>query len=299
MTDHATTTQMGRVVVLGGKTGMLGQALMTELKKCGVEAIPQGRDDVDVTDAQALGAYLEKLAPACVFNAIAYTKVDLAEEERDAAMQLNAALPDHLGQLAVAMGFRLVHYSTDFVFNGKKQAPYAEDDETDPQSVYGASKLAGEQALRAHDPAGLLILRTAWLFGPGRGNFVRTMLNLCKDRDNLTVVHDQIGSPTYTRDLARYSLDLVAANASGLFHLVNSGQASWCELASEACSLAGLPCVVQAITSAEYPQKATRPAYSVLSTEAFTRATGVTPRPWAKALREYVFKDLDVTQEAS
>lgn len=293
MTDANTAK---RAVVLGGVTGMLGQALVNVLDKAGWEVVAQSRNDVDVTTCSALDEYLAGHAPDVVFNAIAYTAVDLAEDEKDKACELNKKLPASLGRISKKQGFKLVHYSTDFAFDGRKQTPYVETDETNPLCVYGKSKLDGEKALLATEAPGALILRTAWLFGPGRKNFVQTILNLAKDRDSLNVVHDQIGSPTYTPDLARYSLELVDAGGEGIYHMVNSGQASWCELAAEAVHLAGLSCAVRAIPSSEYPQKAHRPPYSVLSTEAFTNKTGTTPRAWVQALREYVFKDLGAVE---
>ncbi|TVM19845.1 dTDP-4-dehydrorhamnose reductase [Oceanidesulfovibrio indonesiensis] len=281
-----------RALVLGGVTGMLGQSLVTVLEKAGWDVVAQSRHDVDVTKHSALDEYIADHKPDVVYNAIAYTAVDLAEDETAAAYELNKQLPAALGRSSKKQGFKLIHYSTDFAFDGRKQKPYVETDETHPLCVYGKSKIDGEKALLATEAPGALILRTAWLFGPGRKNFVQTILNLARERDQLNVVHDQIGSPTYTPDLARYSVELVNAGGEGIYHLVNSGQASWCELAAEAVHLAGLSCAIRAIPSSEYPQKATRPPYSVLSTEAFVNKTGTTPRPWVQALREYVFKDL-------
>lgn len=282
-----------KAAVLGGRTGLVGQAMVKELAKYGHKVVPVGRQDLDVLDSDALRRFLDREEPDAVFNAVAYTQVDKAEDEPEAAKALNAALPACLGRLAKERGFLLVHFSTDFVFDGKNRSePYTVDDEPNPTSVYGATKLAGERKLREIDPPRLLIIRTAWLFGPGRKNFVKTMLNLAQERDSLTVVHDQIGSPTYTPDLAAGTLALSEMDASGLYHVANSGVASWCELAAEAISLADLNCTVHAIPSADYPQKAKRPAYSVLDTSKFTKLTGITPRPWVQALREYVFHEL-------
>lgn len=295
MTQEQTTAAArpsGPCLVLGGKTGMLGQALMDALAKAGHPAVAQGRDDVDLTSREALTAYLETVNPGVVFNAVAYTQVDKAEDEPDEAARLNKTLPEHLAHLSASMGFKLIHFSTDFVFDGKGQEPYEVDAPTGPVSVYGRTKLAGEKAIQSVNPPGWTICRTAWLFGPGRKNFITTILNLCRSRDTLNVVDDQIGSPTCTVDLALHAVQLLDAGASGLFHVVNVGEASWCELATEAVRLTGLPCKVSPIPTSGYPTKAARPAWSVLSTAAFTAATGVTPRPWAKALRDYIFKDL-------
>jgi dTDP-4-dehydrorhamnose reductase len=281
-----------KAVVLGGRTGLLGQALTAALEDHGWRVDAPGRAELDVLDSDALARHLEAQEPDFVFNAVAYTQVDKAEDEPERATLLNKTFPLGLGRLAKTQGFRLIHYSTDFVFDGRAQTPYHEDDETGPASVYGRSKLAGERALLELNLPGLCILRTAWLYGPGKGNFVRTILGLAKEREQIQVVHDQIGSPTYTRDLAAYSLELASLKVHGVFHLVNRGQASWCELAAEAVNLAGLQCQVQAIPSSDYPQKAPRPAYSVLDTDKFTDLTGIQPRPWVQALREYVFSEM-------
>jgi dTDP-4-dehydrorhamnose reductase len=150
---------------------------------------------------------------------------------------VNEALPALLGRLVLERPCKLVHFSTDFVFDGKKDSPYLPDDPTGPASVYGETKLAGERALLSLNLPNLLIVRTAWLFGPGKKNFVRTILDLAAQRSELKVVHDQVGSPTYTCDLAAWAVALAAKDAAGIFHVVNAGQASWAELAAEAIRL--------------------------------------------------------------
>lgn len=284
-------TARPRAVVLGGRTGLLGQSLVLALRNGGWDAVPVGRDDVDVLDAERLADFIDKASPQAVFNTVAWTQVDLAEEHEQEAAQLNRALPASLGRIVRDTGMHLVHLSTDFVFNGRKTTPYTTDDTPDPASVYGATKLAGEAALLSIAPDNCCIVRTAWLFGPGRRNFVQTILGLCTAKDDIQVVHDQTGSPTYTVDLAAGCVRLAELRATGLFHVVNAGQASWCELASEAVHLAGLHCKVHAITSKDWPQKAARPAYSVLDTSRFTDVTGIVPRPWPQALRDYIYKD--------
>ncbi len=284
-------TARPRAVVLGGRTGLLGQSLVLALRNGGWDAVPVGRDDVDVLDAERLADFIDKASPQTVFNTVAWTQVDLAEEHEQEAAQLNRALPASLGRIVRGTGMHLVHLSTDFVFNGRKTTPYTTDDTPDPASVYGATKLAGETALLSIAPDNCCVVRTAWLFGPGRRNFVQTILGLCAAKDDIQVVHDQTGSPTYTVDLAAGCVRLAELRATGLFHVVNAGQASWCELASEAVHLAGLHCKVHAITSKDWPQKAARPAYSVLDTSRFTEVTGIVPRPWPQALRDYIYKD--------
>jgi dTDP-4-dehydrorhamnose reductase len=282
-----------KALVLGGKTGLVGQALTKALLASGWDVATHGRDDFDVGASDAakrLEDLIDSLEPACIFNAIAYTKVDAAEDEPNAATLLNRTLPATLGRIVKTRPCTLVHFSTDFVFDGKKNMPYTPEDPTAPLCVYGKTKLAGEDALLSLDLPHCLIILTAWLFGPDRKNFVSAILQACKEKSAITVVHDQVGSPTYTPDLALYTLKLVESGASGIFHIVNSGQASWCELASEAAGLAQAECMVNPIPSSEYPQKARRPAYSALSCDGLTRLTGIVPRPWPQALREYIFK---------
>ncbi|NJB69443.1 dTDP-4-dehydrorhamnose reductase [Desulfobaculum xiamenense] len=280
-----------KALVFGGRSGLLGMTLARTLENAGWTVSVTGRPEEWAYDVESLRAFIASEAPDAVFNTWAYTQVDLAEDEPNEARRVNAVLPGIIGRAMRDMSAALVHYSTDFVFDGKKGAPYTEDDATAPQSAYGRTKLEGETALTAAGLARLIIIRTAWLFGPGKKNFVHTMLNLCATRDSLGVVHDQVGSPTYTPDLAAYSLALLESGASGIFHVVNSGRASWCELACEAVRSAGLPCTMTPIASAEYPQKATRPAFSVLDTSRFTAATGITPRPWLQAVQEYVYRE--------
>lgn len=284
---------MKTAIVLGGKTGLLGQALASILQVRGWTVHALGRADLDIFDSPAVERFLDTTGADVLFNTVAYTKVDQAEDEPAEASRLNRQLPLILGKTTARTGTRLVHYSTDFVFNGRKSAPYTTEDKPDPRSVYGQTKLQGERELLDLDLPGLLIIRTSWLFGPGRINFVTRILELAAERPELSVVHDQIGSPSHTPDLAANSLALVEKEASGLFHLANSGQASWCELAAEAVRCADLPCRIKPITSAEYPQKAVRPSYSVLDLGKFTAATGLTPRPWVQALREFLFSRIE------
>ena len=284
-----------KALVLGGATGLVGQALVAVLREAGWEVRVIGRSDVDLRAPDAtrrLQTLIDCAEPACIFNAVGYTQVEAAEDDPETATLLNRTLPAMLGRLVKERGCcGLVHFSTDFVFNGKKPLPYTTEDAVDPLCVYGKTKRAGEEALLALDLPNCLIIRTAWLFGPGRKNFISTILGLCREKKSINVVHDQIGSPTYTLDLAMYTLKLVEAGGSGLFHIVNSGQASWCELASEAVQLAQMECAVTPVPSSAYPQKAARPAYSVLNCDELTRITGIAPRPWPQALREYVYKE--------
>jgi len=280
----------GRGLVLGGKTGLLGQALVSVLANENWTVFAPGREELDIFNSEEIASFVEKKKITHIFNTVAYTRVDQAEEEKELAFQLNRRLPTLLGNVARKKDIYLVHYSTDFVFDGKKNTPYTPQDKTNPLSVYGKSKLEGENSLLDKTWNKLLIIRTAWLFGPNKTNFVARILELAQNKETLNVVHDQVGSPTYTIDLANYTLELIKKAAHGLYHLSNSGQASWCELASEAVKCAGLHCRVNPITSSEYPQKAVRPPYSVLDCSEFIGLTGIKPRPWIQALRDYIFR---------
>lgn len=281
---------MSRALVLGGATGLLGQSLMAALLRKGWDALPLGRQDGDVLDPEFLKSRIATINPDVVFNAIAWTKVDDAEDHPQEAMRLNRGLPDSLARiLSVRENTRLVHFSTDFVFSGMHQGYCKEEEEPNPISVYGQTKLEGERAVAKILPARSCVIRTAWLFGPGRKNFVDTILRACKQRDQVNVVDDQFGSPTYTPDLAEWSVALAEGGATGIWHGVNSGHASWCEFASEAIHLVSGPCRIAPITSGEWPQKAKRPFNSALDNRKLAAFLGYTPRPWPKALREYLF----------
>ncbi len=278
-----------KALILGGKSGLLGQALFHTMGADRWEIICPEKNEVDWFNPALTDEYIQDHKVKFIFNTMAYTQVDQAECDRKNAFKYNAALPSVLGRVCRLRNIYLIHYSTDFVFNGKKSTPYTTRDTPGSRSVYGQTKLEGEKALLAEPWEKLLIIRTAWLFGPFKTNFVDKIINLAKDKDNLNVVHDQVGSPTYTLDLASHSLRLVDKGTSGVFHLVNKGRASWCELASESIRCAGLSCRVTPVTSSEYPQKAPRPAYSVLDCSKFSMVTGSTPRSWIQALREYIY----------
>lgn len=278
-----------RAIVLGGKTGLLGRPLTEALERGGFAVRPTTRSELNPFDSDAVAEALADFSATHLFNTVAYTAVDAAEDDQLGANHLNRDLPAGLARVCESAKVMLVHYSTDFVFGGDADRPYTEEDPTDPRSVYGATKLAGEKAILDSGLTRYQILRTAWLFGPGKKNFVDTILNLARTRRELSVVADQIGSPTYTVDLAGWSTDLAATGVSGIFHAVGSGQASWCELAGEAVAAAGLSCRVMPIPSSGYPQKAYRPRYSVLSNAKLAEAIGRTPRAWVQAVREHVY----------
>lgn len=281
---------MAKALILGGATGLLGQALTADLQKNGWQTETLGRGDGDLLDMEFLKARLDAVEAEVVFNTVAWTQVDDAEDHPDDAMLVNRTLPDALARTLKQIGAgHLVHFSTDFVFSGPHKAPWTEEDTPSPSSIYGKTKLEGEKAVQDVLPERSAIIRTAWLFGPGRKNFVTTILAACKRRDTVNVVHDQFGSPTYTCDLASWSRKLAEKRATGIWHAVNGGRASWCDLAAEAIALTAGPCRLEPITSDMWPQKARRPDNSVLSTAKLAQFLGRPTRPWPQALRDYLF----------
>lgn len=275
-------------LVLGGETGLLGQALVQELQLRNFSVHTLGRNNGNIFDIAFLSQKLKEISPDFVFNTIAVTQVDDAEDKEEECIKVNAEFPKNLAKLLLESHTQLIHYSTDFVFDGAKTSPYTENDEPNPQSVYGKTKCMGEKNVLEILPRQSLVLRTAWLFGLGRKNFVATILRFAKEKGSLNVVSDQKGSPTSTQDLARWSALLAEKKKTGLYHAVNSGEASWYDLAKEAVEMSSLQCTVSPITSNAWPQKAKRPSYSVLDNEKLSRDLGHKPRDWHEALAEYI-----------
>jgi dTDP-4-dehydrorhamnose reductase len=252
--------------------------------------------ELDIADRNAVLEFARRERPALIVNAAAYTRVDDAEKELEAARRGNADGPANLGAAAREIGARVIHFSTDYVFDGKGESPYLESAPVAPLGAYGKTKLEGEQRL-LEETAGndVAIIRTSWLFGGLGNNFVRTMLKLLAERDELRVVADQRGRPTYTRDLAEAALALAALpEQNGIFHFANRGDVTWHGFTLAIRELAlehGLPVKaseVKPITTADFPRPAPRPAYSVLDTARIEAALGTAPRPWREALDDYV-----------
>jgi len=241
----------------------------------------------DIANGAVLKELLRERRYNLIINAAAYTDVEGAEAHEAEAFHANEFGARTLAEEAAARHIPLIYISTDFVFDGKADKPYEADDETNPLSVYGASKLAGEQAtLEAHPQS--FVVRTAWLYGPGGNNFVEKILKAADTRDELTIVEDEVGSPTQTWDLAEALLALGATDAFGVYHAVNSGQCSRLEFAKRFLELAGNDVKVSPCKSSDMPTKAERPKYSVLSTEKLEEACGYTMRPWDEALAHYM-----------
>lgn len=270
-------------------TGADGQ-LGTELKRLlGDDAVYVDRAELDISDEDAVKRFFEIRSFRGVINCAAYTAVDKAEDEPEAA-----ELANHLGAKWLAKyGKCIIHISTDYVFDGVHHVPYVEDDVTNPVSVYGKTKLAGEQAVMAHAETAVII-RTAWVYCAHGNNFVKTMLRLGKERQSLNVVCDQIGSPTYAGDLAAAIVAILPQMQSGqktVYHYTNEGACSWYDFAVAIMEMAGLPCEVNPIGSDGYPTKAKRPYYSVLNKTKIRRDFNVKIRHWREALA-YVLKQM-------
>ena len=284
---------------MGGQ-GALASALKNAAPSA-VECYSAGRAELDIRDGAAVRAFIERVRPDAVFNGAAYNAVDRAQGEGAAeAIAINATGVANLALSCRELEVPLVHFSSDFVFDGRKTTPYTEADATGPLSIYGASKLCGENIALATHPRNLAI-RVCRLFGPTveegsgsarkpGGNFPLLMLRLARERGAVKIVDDQIGSPSYTPDLARAVWQLVNSEARGLFHLSNAGEVSFADYAAAIFQIAGVNCPIERVSSADYGAPAARPMYSTLSNDKAI-AAGVTPlRPWRDALEEFVLK---------
>jgi dTDP-4-dehydrorhamnose reductase len=284
-------TPIGRLLITGAR-GQLGTDLVSAAGAAGIPTLAFGSAELNITDPVVVDSVLAEFAGstasgrAVVINAAAYTAVDAAETDAEAAYAVNAAGPTHLAQSAARHGLGLIQISTDYVFPGDGTRPYEIDDPTGPHSVYGASKLAGEQAVLDVHPAAQVV-RTAWVWGATGANFVKTMAKLEASRPTLSVVDDQRGTPSYAADLAGGLLELAGADLpGGTLHLTNAGETTWFDFARAIfVELGADPDRVQPTNTANFPRPAPRPAYSVLSSAAWS-AAGLTPlRDWREALR--------------
>jgi len=274
-------------ILVTGAGGQVGADLARLLPQHG-EVVALDRAALDLAQPDAIVATMRGVQPDIVVNAAAYTAVDLAESQRDAAFAVNARAPQVLAEEARRNGAVLIHYSTDYVFDGRATAPYDEDAPTGPLNVYGESKLAGERAV-AQSGAHALVLRTSWVYGLTGRNFLLTIQRLAGERDELRIVADQVGTPNWSRTLAEATASLVAhggaylAQRAGLYHMSSTGSASWYEFARAIVGDAREP-RVRPIATLDYPTPARRPAYGVLSTRRFRDAFGFELPDWRAAL---------------
>ena len=280
---------MRRILVIGAK-GMLGRDLIEALRSLfrADEVFGWDIDEIDIREENQTVAKIESIQPGIVINVAAYTDVDGCELHEEKAFTVNAEGMRHVALGALRCGAKVVYLSTDYVFDGEKGVPYLEEDPPHPLNVYGRSKLKGEEYVQEL-VKDALIIRTQWLYGKYGNNFVATILRLAREKEVLSVVNDQMGSPTYTVDLSKAISLLIQHDARGIFHVANSDLCTWYDYAQTILKLTGIEGVkVVSISSKELNRPAPRPSYSVLDTEKFRRETGMTLRPWFEALKDYL-----------
>ncbi len=277
--------QTTALVAVVGALGMLGRAWRELLQARGIDHIGLDLPTIDITDP---GSIAEHIKPGCktVVNCAAFTDVDGAEDQEPAALRLNAEAVGHLADHCKAIGATLIHYSTDYVFDGQADSPYMTDHPRDPINAYGRTKAEGEKLIEASG-CEFLLIRTSWLYAPWARNFVNGMIRLTRERDELNVVDDQHGRPTSAQHLAASSLALLEKGERGASHITDGGQCSWYEFACEIKRLAGNQCDIRPCTSDEFKRPAPRPAYSVLDISKTESALGPMP-DWKHNLAEVI-----------
>jgi dTDP-4-dehydrorhamnose reductase len=271
-------------LLVTGAAGILGHEVVAAAERLGHEVVAWDLPECDLTDeAMTIGA-IRRLEPRAVINCAAYTNVDGAEADEPTAERVNAGAAGNVARACAASGARLVHVSTDYVFDGSKREPWIESDEVNPLGAYGRTKLHGEEQVADAHPDHAIV-RTAWLFGPHGPNFVSTMLRLAAERDEVSVVTDQVGSPTFAGHLAPALVDMAERSDTGIFHGAGAGSCSWYELTLEAYDIAGVACRVLPTTAERFARPAPRPAYSVLGSE---REHPITLPPWQEGVRAHL-----------
>ena len=274
-----------RVLVTGVK-GQLGHDVMNELAGRGHEGIGVDIQEMDITDAASVEKVITEAAPDAVIHCAAYTAVDAAEDNVDLCRRVNAGGTENIARVCKALNCKMMYISTDYVFNGQGTRPWEPDDKREPLNVYGQTKYEGELAVETLEK--FFLVRIAWVFGVNGKNFIKTMLNLGKTRDHLTVVADQIGSPTYTYDLARLLVDMIETDRYGRYHATNEGLCSWYEFACEIFKQAGMNVTVSPVTSDQYPAKAKRPMNSRMDKSKLDEMGFKRLPSWQDALGRYL-----------
>ena len=271
-------------ILITGAKGQLG----SELSKIIPDAVLADKEELDITDFEAVKQFVNTNKIDTIINCVAYTAVDKAEDDEENTYKVNVLGAENLAKT----NCKLIHISTDYVFDGKNYEPYIEEDKTEPLSVYGKTKLESENVVLKNNKQAIVI-RTAWLYSTYGNNFVKTMLRLGKEKESLNVVFDQVGTPTYAKDLAeiiKVIIPNINEETAGIYHFSNEGVCSWYDFATEIMSLSNLNCKVKPILSIEYPTKATRPHYSVLNKNKIKKTFNVEIRHWKEALMECLKK---------
>lgn len=273
-------------LLVTGANGQLGQDLMRLLKD-EFELYGFDRNEMDITDLEQCKQVMERVRPDAVIHTAAHTAVDLAESEPDAAYSVNAVGSRNVAVAAGLVGAKICYISTDYVFDGRADQPYNEYDSTNPTGIYGKSKRAGEIAVQTLNNRSFIV-RTSWVYGLYGNNFVKTMLKLGREKDRLKVVHDQVGSPTYTVDLCAFLADLVRTEKYGIYHASNTGSCSWYEFAQAIFEESGIRIHLEPCTTEEFPRPAPRPAYSVMDHMSIRTNGFKDLRPWREGLRAFL-----------
>jgi len=281
-------------ILVTGKNGQLGSEIRS-LKKRHHEFIYTDSKELDITNSSQLKLQLEKIAPDVIINCAAYTAVDLAEDESEKAASVNYTAVKNIVELCENKGIRLIHISTDYVFNGKENKAYIESDQTEPVNEYGCSKLKGEHAI-IDSGVQAIIIRTSWLYSNYGNNFVKTMIRFGKERNEVNVVSDQYGSPTNAEDLAEACVSIALSDkkwkeGTEVYHYSNIGEINWYQFAKEIMSISNLECKVKPVSSDEFPTKAKRPKFSTLNKEKITRDFGIKIPDWDVSLRKKLLKE--------
>ena len=274
-------------ILVTGYTGQLGYDVVKEGEKQGLEMIGVGSKDLDITSEQEVYSFVKKVSPDAIIHCAAYTAVDKAEDDQETAWKVNVEGTKHLVTAGKTIGSKFIYVSTDYVFDGLGDDPFDETDEPNPVGYYGKTKYEGEKIVQSTISESFIV-RISWVFGLNGNNFVKTMLRLAETRDELNVVGDQFGSPTYTYDLAKLLIEMIQTDKFGIYHASNEGYCNWADFAKEIFKQANKQVKVNAITSEEYPTRAIRPKNSRMS-KAKLEKMGLNPLPrWEDALQHYL-----------
>lgn len=280
-------------ILVTGSTGQLGSDVVKELLKRGYSTLSPNRSELNLCSEDNIRNYILNSNCEAIVHCAAYTQVDKAEDEKDLCIKINATATKHIVKCAKILDIPMIYISTDYVFDGTKDGEYTENDETNPINIYGESKLAGEKYVQEILDK-YYIVRTSWVFNINGKNFIETMLRLSKANNQLSIVNDQIGSPTYTRDLSRLLVDMLETSKYGLYHATNEGYCSWYEFADTIFKLANINIDIKAINSNEYASRAKRPLNSKLSKDKLIEY-GFKPLPhWEDALKDYLIRRGDL-----
>jgi len=279
-----------KTVLISGSNGQVGHALQTiSSDNDNYNYVFLTREQLNLADESTIVKIFERYQPSWFVNCAAYTAVDKAENDQETAFAVNGESVGEIARQCNKYNTRLIHISTDYVFNGRGTKPYLEDEKTEPVNYYGYTKWIGEKLALENNPGATVIIRTSWVYSYHGNNFVKTMLRLMKERSEIRVVSDQVGSPTYAFDLAEAILKIVSGDnhyQPGIYHFSNKGIISWYDFASAIRDMAGLSCRVQPISTEEYPTPARRPAYSAMNTDKISSTYHIMLKDWKESLKE-------------